>query len=359
MIINIIFPFFPSKPGGGLRVLFEYANHLAKLDHNVKIYYQSNTAFFNDRLGFPKYIYRKYVEKAKVTWFNVDKNISQSIVWKVNNENIDDGDVIFSTWYALVYDIKTLDSGRKGIHFNLVQDIEDWFGNGDAVKNSYSVANAVNVVIAQYLYDYIKQITRTAPEKLSFSIDKHKYKISTPIKDRHQKTICMMYSNEPRKGSVFGIEALRILKLKHSDLRATFFGVDPRPSDLPEWIEYFQKYPDIPSIYNGSAIFIGPSRQEGCALPPMEAMYCGCAVVCTDIEGHRDYAFNIDTALLSLPNDSKDLASKIDTLLENNEQRIQLATRGYDYMSQYSWERSTKELEQIFINKLTALRASV
>ena len=350
MKINILVPFIPAKPGGGLRVMFEFANQLAELGHDVLCYFPAASGI---NPGAPwkrllKYVYYGKVYGPLPNWFTFHPALKTKIIPGVNNRTIRDADVICSTWWDLCYDIKELSPG-KGKHFNLIQDIENWFGNDKEVLASYTVAKSENVVIAQYLYEYIGKVTGTFPHKVSFAIDHSRYKIVVPIAQRDPFSICMLYSLEPRKGTRYGIEALNLLKVKNPKLKVTLFGVASRPSDLPSWMDYFENYHDIPSLYNKASIFIGPSNQEGCALPPMEAMYSGCAVVCTAIDGHRDYAFDQDTVLLAQPQDGADIAAKVQLLLDDQTLRLKIAAQGNVYVNKFSWSRTGGELEQIFL----------
>lgn len=356
MKINILVPFVPNKPNGGLRVMFEYANHLAVLGHDVQCFFPIGTIFHKPPI-FKRIIKFCYFSKFYgdiPRWFNFVQGVKTNVIYSINDKSIRDADIIFSTWWSLCYDVRGL-SPEKGKHFNLVQDIENWLGHETEVLESYTIARSENVVIAKYLYEYLGKVTKKFPHKLSFAIDKSRYRIDIPIAERKLGTICMLYSLEPRKGTKYGIKALEILKINNPELEAVLFGVAARPTDLPDWINYYENYQNIPSLYNKASIFIGPSNQEGCALPPMEAMYSGCAVVCTAIDGHADYAFDNETALLACPQNPEDIALKVQYLLDDNLLRIKIAEQGNSFVNAFSWQRSTKELELIFNNTLDSL----
>jgi glycosyltransferase involved in cell wall biosynthesis len=354
MKINVVFPFIPKKPGGGLRVLFEYANKLADFGHEVTIYYPgfvNHVHTGNPILTYLKFIYRKVFEKNIPDWFNLNKSITVKYVRKINDNAVDNGDIILSTWWALVFELEKL-STSKGIRFNLVQDIENWAGNSTKVKDSYCVASSNNVVIAKYLYHYLNEITGSYPYKISLAIDSTKYLIYNPITNRNPLSICMMYSTEPRKGSDIGLKALKIVKNARPNLEVNLFSIYDKPNDLPDWITYHYKNSKLEDIYNSSAIFLGPSVQEGCALPPMEAMYCGCAVVCSNIDGHKDYAFDNETAIFALSGNAEDMALKIENLLVNIPYREKIANQGNSFISTHTWHNSAKELERAFNTEL-------
>jgi len=351
MKINIIVPFIPLKPGGGLRVMFEYANHLSYLGNDVTVYFPGKISFLGGgRLSYIKYLYKRLIYTYNVKWFKFDNKVNVKFIYTVTNSSISNGDVIFSTWWSLIYDIKKL-SRDKGVVFNLVQDIEKWEGFADKVLQSYTLTDSFNIVIANYLFGYLNDVTGVAPFKVPFAIDNSKFFIKSFIKERNAFRICMLYSTEPRKGTSFGMDALTKLKSEIPQLEVALFGITPRPGNLPKWIEYNENPTDLNDIYNSCSIFVGPSVQEGCALPPMEAMHCGCAIVCTNIDGHKDYAFHNDTALLT-NNDSDSIFEAVKFLVSNHELRQSIAKRGNEFIRRFTWKTSTRELLDIFESKL-------
>jgi glycosyltransferase involved in cell wall biosynthesis len=353
MKINIFVPFFPFRPGGGLKVMFEYANHLVSRGHTITLYYPARMAFFNQGYVKPflKYWLYKYRSSKVVDWFIIDNRINIKCILNVSDKSVDDGDIIFSTWWSTMYEISKL-SSSKGVVFNLIQDIETWAGFEEKVKLSYSIAHSTNLVIADHLYEYVGKNNDKMPLKIQIAVDQAYFCVKDAIVQRDGNMVIMMYSIEPRKGSNYGLDALKILKIKYPLLKAIFFSVTDAPPDLPDWIEYYKNPSNLPGLYNRASVFLSSSIQEGCALPPMEAMNCGCAVVCTDIEGHKAYAFDGETALLVKPRDVSQLAEKIAYLFENAGARIKIAERGSQFIKSYSWEASTIKLEAFFQHAL-------
>jgi glycosyltransferase involved in cell wall biosynthesis len=353
MKINIIIPFMPFRPGGGLKVMFEYANHLVARGHSVTLYYPARMAFFKQIYvkSLLKYWGFQHRSSEVLKWFTLDDRVNVKCVFEVNDKTVSAGDIILSTWWSTMYQISKL-SGSKGIVFNLIQDIETWKGFEEEVKKSYSVANSINVVIADHIYRFVSEQTVNTPLKIQIAVDQNKFFVKNHIDQRDNITIVMMYSIEPRKGSKYGLQALEKLKIKYPLLKIILFSVSDAPADIFGGIEYYKSYPNLPELYNKASIFLSPSIQEGCALPPMEAMNCGCAVVCTNIEGHRAYAHNGETALLCKPQDVNDLVEKIGYLLENNNERIKIAQQGNEFIKNFSWEASTIKLEAFFNDAL-------
>lgn len=92
---------------------------------------------------------------------------------------------------------------------------------------------------------------------------------------------------------------------------------------------------------------LAPSWQEGCQLPPMEAMACKCAVVTTNVGGIPDYAVAGQTALISDPRDPQALAQNIIRLLDYEAELMRISHAGYQHIKHFTWERATDKLQQV------------
>ena len=95
------------------------------------------------------------------------------------------------------------------------------------------------------------------------------------------------------------------------------------------------------ALYNGAAVFVGPSHSEGWGLPPAEAMACGCACVVTDIGGHREFAVDGRNALYFPPRDVETASNAICRLVGDRDLRLDLARNALADISRFTWERAT------------------
>jgi glycosyltransferase involved in cell wall biosynthesis len=119
-------------------------------------------------------------------------------------------------------------------------------------------------------------------------------------------------------------------------------------------MEYLRNLPEtaLVEIYNRCRVFVCSSLAEGFALPPAEAMACGCAVAMTDCGGNRDYAEHGMTALLSPPGNPEALAKNILRLLADDSLRVGLAQAGYARIREFTWERSADLLEGFILESV-------
>jgi len=150
-------------------------------------------------------------------------------------------------------------------------------------------------------------------------------------------------------------DALAVFGMYHSlfpEVPVTMFGVPDRGQDIPNWIDYKQNPSQtelVRTIYNRATIYLGASLAEGWALPPAEAMACGCAFVGTDSGGVRDYAIDGETALLSPPGDRQQLLQNLVTLTKDTARRLRIQENGTKYISQFTWEKAGTALESYLL----------
>ena len=145
---------------------------------------------------------------------------------------------------------------------------------------------------------------------------------------------------------------MEIARSKHSDLQAVLFGVFKRPRSLPSWIEYRYNPSQkelVEKIYNGSRIYLCSSWAEGWALPPAEAMACGCAIVTTQCSGVSEYVEQGETGLFSPIKDPHGMAENLIRLLEDDALRVRLAKSGHGEIRKHTWEKSTDLLEALLM----------
>jgi glycosyltransferase involved in cell wall biosynthesis len=107
------------------------------------------------------------------------------------------------------------------------------------------------------------------------------------------------------------------------------------------------------SLYNGSTCFIAASLVEGFSFPELEAMACGCPVICTDSGGNRDFVKHGKNALV-VRRDMGSLQKAALQLLSDKPLRRRLRMAGLETARnpKYSWPNITKRFEKILLSWL-------
>jgi len=103
---------------------------------------------------------------------------------------------------------------------------------------------------------------------------------------------------------------------------------------------------DLLYLYNTASCLIFPSLYEGFGLPIVEAMACGCPVICSDLTAIPESAGG--AALLCDLGDKKEWIYAITKIIHKKDQRNILIEKGLKRAQQLSWERTAEEMLKTF-----------
>ena len=92
---------------------------------------------------------------------------------------------------------------------------------------------------------------------------------------------------------------------------------------------------ELPSLYHAAAACVYPSLYEGFGMPPVEAMACGCPVLCSD-RGALGEVIG-DAALIADPDDTHDLSRKLRAMAADRDLRERLRQRGLRQAHRFDW----------------------
>jgi glycosyltransferase involved in cell wall biosynthesis len=339
---------------GGFRVIYEYANRLADRGHEVTVIHPRRLAIpipedstVYQRIRRSVRGLRELLVKPFIGWHKIDPRVRLLFVPSSAERYIPDGDAIFATSWHTVKPVADY-LARKGNKFDLVQGYGTWQGPMEIVDETWR-APMQHIAVSKWLVGVGKELGCKDLTYIPNAIDHEHYRLTQAMEGRPRQ-VAMLFSIAPVKGSVDGIEALRITREKYPDLKVVFFGTSRPESWIPEWAEYYRNPPQafiVNEIYNKSSIFLSPSLSEGFALPPAEAAACGCAIVASDSGGVRDFIEDGVTGCLSSPKDPSNLAKNVCLLLENDDLRLRLARAAKSFVDRMNWEHSTDLLENL------------
>jgi glycosyltransferase involved in cell wall biosynthesis len=351
--ITFVLPFGCPLPCGGPKVIYEYANHLARRGHSVTVVHPAllgaKLTLLKRAKAAIRYVQRSIDRSYRPDqWFHVDPSVRVMWVPSLAEQHIPDADVIVASWWQTAEVVNGY-SSAKGRHFYLLQGLETWDGNEERVYSTWKMP-FTKIVIAHWLGDIADGLNESSV-LIQNGLDFSKFGMDTPPAMRNSSQCMMLHHPYNLKGTADGLQALSLVKQQIPSLRVLCFGVSAPPASLPDWIEYRRnpQQTTLRNLYNQASIFIAPSWCEGWGLTASEAMMCGAAVVATDIGGHREFAFHEHTALLSPPKDPRLLAANILRLLRDSELRVNLAERGHQYIQQFTWDRAVEQLETVLL----------
>lgn len=161
----------------------------------------------------------------------------------------------------------------------------------------------------------------------------------------------------PHKNLSRLIDAFAILRQSHPELRLVLAG---KKDTLYKQHEKYARDKGIKNIvftgfvsegelrwlYENTKAYVFPSLSEGFGLPGLEAMVHGAPVVSSDAtclpEVYQDGAHYFD------PNNTEDIAKKIDEVITDNKLSEKLVAKGKQVASGYSWQKMAKQTLAVF-----------
>ena len=166
---------------------------------------------------------------------------------------------------------------------------------------------------------------------------------------------------QPRKNQIGLIHAFAKLvraypQLKHHLVLAgkeTWFA-EPcvtdaaRESGVADRIQFFGfvSDSDLLQLYNACDVFAFPSFYEGFGLPPLEAMACGRAVVCSDTSAMPEVVDG--AAILFDPYAVDEIVRAMADLLLDSELRARMERLGLQRAAHFSWQKSAQRTLEVF-----------
>jgi glycosyltransferase involved in cell wall biosynthesis len=158
--------------------------------------------------------------------------------------------------------------------------------------------------------------------------------------------------SRPKKGTDLILRALRGLERTHAPLEIVLFDTvseqnrqDPRDgARLPAHARFVLNptQEELVALYQSSHLFVAAERKAGWCNTALEAMACGCAVVCTR-SGTQDFARHEQNALIT-PRFSWFVGRAVRRLLADAALRSRLAAAGPPTAEPWTWEKLARKL---------------
>jgi glycosyltransferase involved in cell wall biosynthesis len=228
------------------------------------------------------------------------------------------------------------------------------------------------ITISEFSKSEIIRYTRCNPEKISVispGVDTTRY---CPNPDRSilenfpissdDQIILFVGSEEPRKNLTVLIKAFYQLKKTIPEIKLLKVGGSQMGGDrksLQKLIKELNLSNDfiftghvtesaLPLFYNAADLFVFPSRYEGFGMPPLEAMACGCPVICSNSTSLPEVVG--DAGVLIDPSDEHDLALKMHDILVDPKIRKDMSRRGIHRARTFTWDDAAKKTMVIYEN---------
>jgi GT2 family glycosyltransferase/glycosyltransferase involved in cell wall biosynthesis len=314
--------------GGGHRDIFEHLNRLLDRGHEVALY----------TLG------------EAPDWFPLRAPVRSFEFYDELIEALKDVDAIkVATWWNTAAPVWRA-SVLRGIPVYFVQDIETSYYPDDevvrhAVLDSYRPEFRY-MTISAWNRDRLRELNLDA-ELMPPGIDLETFRPLEEVERREDMVLAIGRSN-PLKNLSLTIAAWRALPEPRPEL--CLFGIEPELAS-DEGMRYIESPTDeqVNELLNRATVFIQTSTHEGFALPPLESMATGGAVVCTDAHGNRDFCVHGENCLMPEP-ECDAVRTALAEALSDRALRERLGGAGLKTAANYAWERRVDALEGFLEN---------
>jgi GT2 family glycosyltransferase len=324
--LRIVYVTEDTGVGGGHRDIFEHLNRLAARGHDVSLY----------TLGGPP------------DWFSLRVPVLSFADYNDLSRALADVDAIkVATWWMTAAPVWRA-SIPRGIPVYFVQDIEtsyypDHERARHAVLDSYRPEFRY-MTISSWNRDRLRELGLDA-ELIPPGIDLENFHPRADMTRREDMLLALGRSN-PLKNLPLTVAAWESLQDPRPEL--CLFGIEPELAQ-GRGMRYVKSPDDaeVNELLCLATVFVQTSTHEGFALPPLEAMASGAAVVCTDAHGNRDFC--IDGVNCLMPEASPGAVSAaLARLLADPELRARLGRAGIETANKYAWEHRIDALEEFF-----------
>ncbi len=113
----------------------------------------------------------------------------------------------------------------------------------------------------------------------------------------------------------------------------------------------------LPTLYNATTLFVYPSIYEGFGLPPLEAMSCKTAVLTSNITSIPEVV-PFKESLVD-PNNTKELSSKLENLLNDSKLRNNLEDICFERSKEFTWEKTANKTLEVYKKVIEISRSSL
>lgn len=323
---NIMFVLETGSLAGGVRVIGELANRLARLEYPVSVYSVNPRETLTS--WFPLSNAVKWHSFFKTGTIQDYYQLAQ-VLKKQNGRKI-------ATFWRTAPVVAEASKDGEGVY--LVQDIETSYTTqpvrAQEVMRTYSLGLEM-VTTSRWVE---KQIKSTY---IGIGLD-NVYRPKPKVARQGFVLACGRMQN--LKGYDILCEVGRYIARAGGQL--VTYGVD---KELPTLVKHQHfsrpKDEDIIRMYQQAGVFLSTSRHEGFNLTALEAMATGCPVVTTDSHGNAEYIEHDGNCLIS--SDPYQLASYCVDVINDKDLGKRLGENGIKTAAKYRWKDVVDRLEAV------------
>lgn len=188
---------------------------------------------------------------------------------------------------------------------------------------------------------------------------KVKEKYNIPVDKKYVFSLCTL---EPRKNIIFAVKVF-LNFMKKNNIKDTVIALggaswkefmpvlEKELNNLSDYQDSIIKLgyvddEDLGTLYSGAEAFVYPSLYEGFGLPILEAMQCGCPVICSNRTSIPEVIG--DAGIQINPTSETELMEALEKLYFNDYYRKGCVHRGLERAKNFSWNKCAKIMIEKF-----------
>ncbi|TSC72662.1 MAG: hypothetical protein G01um101438_379 [Parcubacteria group bacterium Gr01-1014_38] len=326
--LRIIYVLQKTNIAGGHRDVFEHLNRLQERGHDVSL----------------------YALEGKPAWFDLNAPVVSFFTYGQLTRALAAIPAIkVATWWQTAFPVWSA-SLFTGIPVYFVQDVEaSYYDETQPTERARVLASyrkefhylTISRWIQATLWD-IGITSALAPPWYNtdlFGPD--------PLVQREHDVLLAIGRSHPLKNFLMTVRAWKAMT---PSPRLWLFGVEPSVAE-GLGATYFLQPPDrdVARLYRRATVFVQTSRHEGFGLPILEAMACGCPVVCTSADGNVDFCRDGYNCLIVPQDDAAALVRMLEVLLRDKRLQEKLRQGGYETVSRYRNDHLVDRLETFYL----------
>jgi glycosyltransferase involved in cell wall biosynthesis len=216
--------------------------------------------------------------------------------------------------------------------------------NPEQLKDTWG-EEVPKITVSSYLDELIQRYcNQKAIEVVANGVDIKEFYPTIALENKDG--VGTIFGSNVHKDPLTVLAGLKLLEQQCPAVEQYIFGSSRRPAEIQRC-----RYVRLPTvekareIYSRCKVWFMGSREEGFAVPILEAMACGCAVVATNCGGPSDIITDGENGFLVKTGDAAGLVNRIRLLLENEELRRKFVLKSQETVKKFCWENSVDKLE--------------
>jgi glycosyltransferase involved in cell wall biosynthesis len=330
---HTIFILESTELAGGIKVVFQAANHLASTFNTMDVEVFA--------LG-PQPLWRETDVPVR-TFGDYQALVSALTPIRANK---------VATFWRTARPVAS--SARSGEGYYLVQDIETCFYTDDDTRANVVATYDLPLQLLATSQWVSRELERRGKRAayIGLGIDHTVFERLSAAESLEERIVLV---NAPRKRSLWSLKgmdlllaALSAIKEARADLKIWSYSPHPLSGGFEQVVDrhWEQKSdPEVAELYRRASCFLITSFHEGFCLPALEAMACGTPVVTTAADGNLEFCLDGETCLIT-ESEPRAVARSVIKLIEDPPLKELLRRGGLQISQRYDWLLAGKRLER-------------